>query len=282
MRAYRTEIIGALVISLIIIGAVVFFLSHLNEKQAEGRMDLYDLILPEAEQILSINKPTQFLKVLERQPQLNTYFKSFIAEDYINLLTYARHSPVLLVFYPQGVVMYYHLYNEQDEIAACFQTETSVSVREKDILFEFYPKASNLYLGKYLYKGIGVVSYSRKLLETVAGHHRSGSATFPSSLKGLKERVDNEALLNALFQSDAVSGWEAVDLFLHEEQVCCLYNQTFADTSDSLVAVTADSLTVLIEELIPGIKVQSGLSKDDSTVYYTFCTSLSSDTVSSE
>ncbi|GEM_PF-6767870 len=274
MKVFRTEIVGALVVSSVIIGAVVFFLSYFNEKQTEGRIDLYDLVLPGAEQILSVNKPFQFLGVLERQPGLSACFKSLIPEDYIHLLACAKHSPVLLAYYPQGVALYYHLHNGRDEISDNFKKEPFVSVKNEGIDFKFYPKASGLYLGNYQYKGVGVVSHSRKLLEIIADNHRSKRKINFLSLKELEEEPDREALLNVLFQSDSVSGWQTVDLFLHEEQVCCLYNRTFTEISDSLVATTGDSLKVFIEELIPGMKVQAGLSRSDSTVYYTFCTSL--------
>lgn len=280
MKNYRGEIITTLFISLVIIGAIAFFYSNLNKKQTEEQIDIYDLILPEAEYVLSINKPFLFSTVLERQPQLNTYFKSLIPEDYFSLLTHVKHSSVLLAYYPQGVVMYYQLHNESDELSACFEDEISVAFKKDKVRFDFYPKAENRYLGKYLYEGVCVVSGNRKLLETVAEYHQSERTVCPSLLKKLRKKMDNGALLNALFQPDPISGWQTVDLFLHEEQVCCLYNQSFTKSVDTLLMATADSLVVLIEQIIPGIEVQSGLSRGDSVVYYTFCTPLPSASIS--
>lgn len=271
MKAYRTEIISALLISLVIIGAVVFFFSRFKEKQRE-QMDLYDLILPEVKQVLSINKPFLFSEALKHQPELNTYFQTFIPEDYWDLFAHVKRTPVLLVYYPQGVVMHYHLQHERDEVSSCFQGLNFVPVKKRDIHLAFYPKTSSRYLGKYRHEGIGVISSSRKLLETIADNHQNKKETCLPSLKQLREKVDKGALLNALFQPDSTSGWQSVDLFLHEEQICCLYNQTRREQTDSLIAVNADSLTILIEKTIPGLKVQSGLSKDNTTVYYTFCT----------
>lgn len=282
MRAYRNEIAGALIISLAIIGTIVFFLLHLKEKKAEGSLDLYSLILPDVDYVLSINKPIQFSKVLEHHPQLKNYFKTLIPEEYFNLLSQVKHSSILLACYPQGVVIYYHLYNEQDEVFACFPKESFVAVKNEAIHFEFYPKAPNQYLGKYIYEGVGVASSSRKLLELVAECHRKKNNTSIFFQKGLKDKIDNEAILNAIFQYDFEPGWQTVDLFLHEEQVCCLYNHTFAEITDSIVTSTADNLKLLIEDQIPDIHVQSGISIADSIVYYTFCTPLNPEVLSSK
>lgn len=276
MKNYRTEIITTLLISSIIIGVVAFFLSDMNKIRKEKPMELYELILPEAKFVLFVNRPVQFLKMLEQQAVLKSYFESLIPIPYFSLLSCMKRSSVLFAYYPRGIVMYYQSTDEKNEIASFFQEEYAVLVTQNGIDFSFYPQEGDRYLGKYSYKGIGVISYSRLLLETIAENHRVRQATCSSELTQLKKKLDKEVLLNALFQPDSTDRWQAIDLFLHEGQVCCLYNQPLSEVADSLLISTADSLALRIEKAVPGIQIQPGFSRDESRVYYTFCTDLMS------
>lgn len=274
MKYYRTEIVIALLISFVIIGAVVFFLSDMNTKRKEKPIELFELILPEADLVLSVNKPAQFLNMLECQPVLKSYFKTLIPEPYFSLLSNMKRFPVLFAYYPRGIVMCYQSAHQGNEAASFFWKEYAVSMKQNGIDFSFYPKEGGRYLGSYFFKGIGVISYSRLLLETIADNHRVQQIVCPPELVLLKKNLDKEALLNALFCPDSVVGWQAIDLFLHEEQVCCLYNQPLPEIADSMLTVTSDSLALEIEKIIPGIQIQPGFSRDETGVYYTFCADL--------
>ena len=88
--------------------------------------------------VLSINKPIQFSKVLEHHPQLKNLFQThWIPEEIIFNLLSQVNILHFMACYPQGVVIYYHLYNEQDEVLLCFPKESFVAVKNEAIHFEF-------------------------------------------------------------------------------------------------------------------------------------------------
>lgn len=273
MKTYRTEIYTAF-ISVLLIGAVVFFVYRMDRESKEAQIDLYDLVLPEARCLLSVNQPEQFLAMLGRQPELKAWFDGVMAEDFFSLLVDVSPASALLVYYPQTLVACFPLKNTRDRLKRHFSSDPSLTVREQGFTFDFYPRDSNRYFGFYEYRGVCVAGYSRKLLQTIANVHTNNSAEPAPDLKNSKELFDKSALANGLYRADPTEEWQTFDLFMHEEQVCFLLSRSYRQESDSLIRATADSLSIQIKELISDLAVQPGYSKDDAVVYYTFCAPL--------
>jgi len=274
MKAYRTEIVIAILCLVAIVGIVIFYLLRMDSDARVDRVDVYDLILPDAQAVLSINRPKEFIAMLKEQPQLNAYFREVLPDESFRLLYDLRYAPVLLVYYSQHVALYYPFHDMPGEKNACFPERYSVSVKKEGVSFEFYPQQSTKYWGCYLYKGVYVASYSRKLLEAIAEVHRHGTGKCPLPIKRIKDRFDKNALFNASFHTAADKEWLPMDVFIHEKQVCSLLNYPVSFDSDSLITEALDSFSRQMEQLIPGLTIQSDYSKGDSVVYYTFCTSL--------
>lgn len=274
MKAFRTEINIVLLISVLTIGAIVFFLSRMDREQSIERTDLYDLVLPDPQMILSINKTQTFAAMLKRQSQLDAYFKSVIPDEYFELLSHVKNSSALLAYYPQGVLLFYQLSDADGKPEKYFQAKTSFSVKKDGIQFYYLPKAPQQYLGYYHHNGVCVSSNSRKLLENVASTDHSKADQDMQRVKTLRDGLDKNALLNCFLHIDSGLEWQAIDLFMHEEQVCFLLNQPFVQMSDSLISATADSLSLSISRFIPGLEFETGYSQDDSSLFYTFCAPL--------
>lgn len=274
MRTYRTEMVYAVLVSLILVGAVVFVMYRMGRESKMERADLYDLILPDARCVISVNQPTRFMAMLERQPELNAYFREIIPADLVGLLDHVKHAPVLLVCYPQTVVACYPINDRRDRLTRYLDSRTSLKMKEEGVTFDFYPRDSRSYLGSYEYEGICVAGNSRKQLLSIAKvHERKSDGQSPVS-KDCEALLDKSALVNSLYHIDATNEWQTFDVFMHDEQVCCFLNRPYRHEPDSLIQAMADSLSVCIRALVSGIEVHTGYSKDDSAVYYTFCAPL--------
>ena len=198
MRTHRTEIITGLLISVLAIGAIVFFLSRMDREQDIERTDLFDLLLPDPEAILSINKPQAFAAMLKRQPELDASFRGVIPDDYVELLNHIKYSPVLLAYYPHGIILFYQLSDTHNEPEKFFKKKNSFSVKKEGILFNYQPKAPQQYLGYYYNKGVCASSYSRKLLEATASVDHGSADQNIQSVKKLRDGLDKNALLNGI------------------------------------------------------------------------------------
>ncbi|MDD4514562.1 hypothetical protein [Massilibacteroides sp.] len=271
MKILRAEIITLLLVVASIIGAIVFFFSFVGKEQKKEKTDLFDLLLPEPKSVLLINQPAEFISMLKRQPQLYLYFKEILPEDCYTFLACKKNSPVLLAFYAQGIMFYSYSVGGD---AVWLKHSAFTTVKKEGIPLRFYPKTANQYLGFYQYNDVFVGSYSRKLLETTVSLQKRGIKDSPVYLKELRRNIDKDALLNVFFYQEPESDWKALDVFLHESQVCCLLNSPNKQLPDSLLKVAGDSLSTRITALIPELQPQIGISKDDSIIYFTLCVPL--------
>lgn len=133
MSVYRTDIIAGGLFFIAMAGAVIFYLSRMDRDLEVEQTNLYTLILPEPQGILSVNKPVEFCGMLKRQPQLERYFREILPEELFQLLCRVKFSPVLFVYYPQGVVMYFQQQNKHDDIGKYVDAASSYSVKKDGI-----------------------------------------------------------------------------------------------------------------------------------------------------
>lgn len=272
MSVYRGDIIAGILIFCLITGAVVYFLSRLDRELASGQSDLFELVLPQAESVIVVNKPDEFCLMLKRQPQLDSFFRKIIPEDCLHLFRRIDNAPVLLTYYPQGVVMCYQQHDTRGGIDDYFKNEPSYPVEKDGIHFIYHPRSAKRYFGYYRHNGVCVSGYSRKLLEAVAAVHTNPDGKGRQFTDDLKGMFDKSALMNASFHSG--TEMETLDLFMHEEQVCFLQDRPHSHLPDSLIHLITDCLSQKLEQQLPGLNIHSGFSRGDSVVYYTFCAPL--------
>ena len=273
MREHGTKTVTGLLFFLLLAGILGYFLYNLEQKQKMEQIDLQKLVSSEVTGQLFINRPAEFISVLNRQPQLNRFFQSIIPDDYFRLLKHIKYSPALLACYPKGIVFYYPIYNTHDRIQTCFKGESSIQVSENNMRFRFYARDSNQYFGYYQYKNIIIASYSLSLLKQITKELKLKKID-QSKTDYLKGETDRNTLIKMSLAQNVDSIWQTMDIFLHEKQVCCLLQKQLAEVPDSLIAKMADSLAQKIQNRIPDLEIHSGFSKDASSVYYTFCTPL--------
>ncbi len=273
MKNNRIKTGAGILLFLFIIGMLSYFFYSLNQRQQVERIDLDQIAISESSEIISINQPNAFISMLEHQPQLNSFFQRIIPEDYFRLLKHIKHAPVLISYFPQGNLLYYPIYNAQDNIRTCFGEEQSIQVNDENICFRFYPRKSGSYFGYCKYKEIIIAGYSLNLLKKAVKELQK-KPIYRSEKKDLKTLNDKNSLMQIHLFSNTPPLEQTLDVFLHEKQVCCLLQKPLEGISDSIIALNADSLSIEIQNKISNIKIDTNYSIDESFVYYTFCCPL--------
>ena len=92
MKADKREIVTFVIAALAALAAVWFFLGNMQKEKEVMRTDLYTLVAPASDAILSINRPTAFTKyILSRKPERDA-FASEIPDIYLSIIKTTRIS----------------------------------------------------------------------------------------------------------------------------------------------------------------------------------------------
>ena len=175
MKADKREIVTFIIAALATLVAVWFFLSKMQKEKETVRTDLYTLVAPASDAILSVNRPAAFTKYILSRNSERDAFASKVPDIYLSIIQNNHDLPwLLLSFHPQGVVFYAQAGNslagriEKNTLQKSFGSFAPQKQKRNGITFTYYPDAGNRFFGYYQHEGIWVASYSKKLLEEVA------------------------------------------------------------------------------------------------------------------
>ena len=104
MKADKREIVTFVIAALATLVAVWFFLGKMQKEKDTVRTDLYTLVAPASDAILSVNRPAAFTKYILSRDSERDAFASKIPDIYLSIIQNNRNIPwLLLSFHPQGV-----------------------------------------------------------------------------------------------------------------------------------------------------------------------------------
>lgn len=293
MKADKREIVTFVIAALATLAAVWFFLGKMQKKKEIMRTDLYALVAPASDAILSVNRPSAFSKyILSRQAEYDA-FASRIPAIYLSVI---RNNPdlppLLLSFHPQGVVLYAQAENdaishiEKNTLQKAFGAFAPQKQTKNGITFTYYPDTGNRFFGYYQHNGIWVASYSKKLLEEVAQIQRNKRNYLLPDQDRLRKTFDPNAPLNLMIQADSLdlyvaladsaewrirNWWLGADLFTNENHLCYFGSLPYNTTADSLYIPLGDTLARRLEQSFPQFHVSNQTTHEDSRVFYTGC-----------
>lgn len=291
MKADKRDIVTILIAALATLAAVWFFLGNMLKEKETARTDLYTLVAPASDAVLSINRPATFTQyILSRKPEREA-FASKIPDIYLSIIQNNRNLPwLLLSFHPQGVVLYAQAGNhlvsqiEKNTLQNTFGAFAPQKQKRDGITFTYYPDTENRFFGYYQHNGVWVASYSKKLLEKVAHLQQNGQNNLYPEQERLRKSFDKNAPLNLMIQADSLDlyvslsdstewrlrkYWLGADLFMNENHLCYFGSLPYHSTADSLYAPLGDTLALRLEQLFPQFNVSNQTTREKERVFYT-------------
>lgn len=210
MKADKREIVTFVIAALATLVAVWFFLGKMQKEKDTVRTDLYTLVAPASDAILSVNRPAAFTKYILSRDSERDAFASKIPDIYLSIIQNNRNIPwLLLSFHPQGVILYAQAGNnlvgriEKNTLQKAFGSSLRRNKKGRHH-FYYYPDTGNRFFGYYQHEGIWVASYSKKLLEEVAQIQRNRQSYLLPDQDRLRKSFDKNAPLNLMVQSDSL------------------------------------------------------------------------------
>ena len=156
MKADKREIVTFVIAALATLVAVWFFLSKMQKEKETVRTDLYTLVAPASDAILSVNRPAAFTKYILSRNSERDAFASKVPDIYLSIIQNNHDLPwLLLSFHPQGVVFYAQAGNslagriEKNTLQKSFGSFAPQKQKRNGITFTYYPDAGNRFFGYY-------------------------------------------------------------------------------------------------------------------------------------
>lgn len=288
-----------LAIIAIAIAGMRFFGDIQNEKRLNA-INLFRLIKPECKSILCINKGSHFSELLQ-QPIVDSVFVHTYPSV---LLSFIKKIPAsqlyIIASYEEGYLLYGKV--NRHELALLrkqvFDTLSPFPAQEFNttagIKVYFYALAGKRFFGYYVYNGVLVAGYSRRLLEKSALLINSNSNNTASLWLPLEKKRNTQAMATLFFPVETLQlslrvdssekkipqRWIAADLSVDKEQFCCNGNTPFVKMADSLYVQLSENIKNSLEQKYPLLRITSTLEQDESRIYYSVCGSLSVSTTS--
>ena len=293
MKADKREIVTFIIAALATLVAVWFFLSKMQKEKETVRTDLYTLVAPASDAILSVNRPAAFTKYILSRNSERDAFASKVPDIYLSIIQNNHDLPwLLLSFHPQGVVFYAQAGNslagriEKNTLQKSFGSFATQKQKRNGITFTYYPDAGNRFFGYYQHEGIWVASYSKKLLEEVAQIQRNRQSYLFPDQDRLRHSFDRNAPLNLMVQSDSLDlyislpdsaewrirkEWVGADLFMNKNHLCYFGSLPYNSAADSLYTSLGDTLALRLEQAFPQFEVSNQTTRENGRVFYTGC-----------
>lgn len=150
MKADKREIVTFVIAALATLVAVWFFLGKMQKEKDTVRTDLYTLVAPASDAILSVNRPAAFTKYILSRDSERDAFASKIPDIYLSIIQNNRNIPwLLLSFHPQGVILYAQAGNnlvgriEKNTLQKAFGSFAPQKQKRDGITFTYYPDTGN-------------------------------------------------------------------------------------------------------------------------------------------
>lgn len=293
MRFYQREIIISLLALIVTSTAIGYFLKGVATEKKVMQSDLYVLVDSAPTGLLVVNKPATFNRMILSQEEARQIFARFIPEIYLDIIRQIPAlSSVLFAFHDKEIVMYVRADEQMirrldnNLLKRRFPIYTPYTQEKEGVRFTFYPDTANRFFGCYLHQHIWVASYSKRLLEQAAKRQLHNSPPTDRSLTRLLQSLDHQAPLNLLCPSQSLNlyvavndstnwriqgEWLAADVYSDQGKLCCIGNLTYHFKVDSLYAPLADSLNRRLQQIFPGLQIQTHADIDQEQVYITSC-----------
>ncbi|MDR1402113.1 MAG: hypothetical protein LBJ60_00240 [Tannerellaceae bacterium] len=294
MKAYAKEILISSLALLILLAAVWGYIRSTKIQQSNTRIDIYTVIPPDANALVAVNRPSVFNRMLLENQALYDIFVSQIPPLFLSFVRESRFlQSVTFSFHPQGVICYVQAGDEWEsavkkKLESHFSAYKPVKTKADGIAFYYYPDAGSRFLGCFTHKGVWVGSYSKKLLEKVAGQQVNPAVSFPGDMKRLRYSFDANAPLNIIFPTKDLNlyvssargtpGWRitdrwlAADLFLSEGNICCYGFLPYEpDKPLAMYQSMGDTISARIRNLYAPVRLSFQVNREGAWAYYTGC-----------
>jgi hypothetical protein len=284
MRDYVKEIAIGIAAILILSLAITAYFKAMREEKASSRSDVYTLIPPNAHTLLAVNRPAVFNRMILNNPTLYKLFAGEIPELFLSIIR-ANPQAALIVFsfHPQGVVCYMQGSQaagavSKEVLPARFKPYSPQKQSAGGFDFYYYPDAGNRFFGYYVYNGIWVGSYSRKLLERAALQQTQGEVELPAAMNSQRALFDPNAPLNIVCRAEelGIGGleWLSADLFVSEGKICCYGSLPWQLVGDSLYRSAGETLSRRISRKFPRLQLSFQMNRENEAVYLTGCSPI--------
>ena len=184
MKADKREIVTFVIAALATLVAVWFFLGKMQKEKDTVRTDLYTLVAPASDAILSVNRPAAFTKYILSRDSERDAFASKIPDIYLSIIQNNRNIPwLLLSFHPQGVILYAQAGNnlvgriEKNTLQKAFGSFAPQKQKRDGITFTYYPDTGNRFFGYYQHEGIWVAVTARNYSKKSPKSNETGKVT---------------------------------------------------------------------------------------------------------
>jgi hypothetical protein len=285
MKDYLKEIyitVGAILIMLL---AITAYFKSVREEKASGRLDVYTLIPPNANTLLAVNRPAVFNRMILNNPSLYKMFAGEIPDVFLSIIRKNQQMAlVVFSFHSQGVICYIQAGSRtageinKEILPERFRPYSPQKQTENGIDFYYYPDADNRFFGYYVYQGLWVGSYSRKLLERAAFQQLKGEVELPAGMNSQRTSLDVEAPLNIICPAEelGISGveWLSADLFISEGKICCYGSLPYDAIDEALYMSIGETLSEQISRKFPRLQLSFQIGRDQEDVYLTGCSPI--------
>ncbi|MEG1749984.1 MAG: hypothetical protein RRZ65_09765 [Tannerellaceae bacterium] len=293
MRERTLEIVIGVLVATAGLLSIGYFWNSMRKEQTKVQTDLYSLIAPNANGLLSVNRPQLLYHMLEANSAIKQSFATYVPPLYQVLIFKSSLPSLLLSFHPEGVLIYAKANKEQIDyletklLLPLMGGYAPIKRQVKGINYTFFAEKGNRYFGYYRTESEWVGSYNRLLLEASAQCLSHPTNNQPQLME-LRKKADKNAMMN-LFLPTApfnlytnLSGdstiwrmdkilWAGSDLFVNNKKLCCFSLWPERMPTDSLYQPMADTLTLRIGTFLPGMVVSGGLNSENGQAYYTAC-----------
>ena len=203
MKADKREIVTFVIAALATLVAVWFFLGKMQKEKDTVRTDLYTLVAPASDAILSVNRPAAFTKYILSRDSERDAFASKIPDIYLSIIQNNRNIPwLLLSFHPQGVILYAQAGNnlvgriEKNTLQKAFGSFAPQKQKRDGITFTYYPDTGNRFFGYYQHEGIWVASFVGfgRLFQQETTRRSRPNPTKPAKLPATRPRSSAQVI----------------------------------------------------------------------------------------
>lgn len=296
MRTYLKEILISLLALFIMSLTIWAYIHSTQTQQSNIQIDIYNIVPADAHALVMVNRPSVFNRMILEKQALYTVFASQIPPLFLSFIQESQQlQSLMLSFHPQGAVCYLQAgdkaINDIKELSESnFKAYKPLKKRVDGIDFYYYSDINNRFFGYFTYNGVWVGSYSKKLLEKVAGQQQNNTISLPQEMSQLRYAFDPSAPLNIIFPTNDLNlhvserdmpewqitdKWLTADLFVSEGNLCCYSSLPYQQKhTPAMYKSMGDTIATRIRNLYPSIKLTFQIDKEGETVYYTGCTPI--------
>lgn len=256
------------------------------------RTDLYTLVAPASDAILSVNRPAAFTKYILSRDSERDAFASKIPDIYLSIIQNNRNIPwLLLSFHPQGVILYAQAGNnlvgriEENTLQKAFG---SFAPQKQKGTASLLPITR---IPETVFRLLSTRGHMGGKLQQETTRRSRPNPTKPAKLPATRPRpsaqvIRQNAPLNLMVQSDSLDlyvslpdstewgirkGWLGADLFMNENHLCYFGSLPYNSTADSLYTSLGDTLVLRLEQAFPQFKVSNQTARENNRMFYTGC-----------